>query len=142
MFLTFSSRPYILTETWSGIYNIIFHRDSLARFKDFKDQDVQADSTKGKIYIPDWPYSFINFLDSRNELQPHLDFMVDTFTFSYAVVNREIVSKQDLKEIEKICIKQIGKENLANTRSGYSNKFIINHIGNTTLTDKITAINR
>lgn len=122
----------------SGRYTI-FHRDSLARFKDFKDQDVLADRTEEKIYIPDWPYGFINFLDNRKELQPHLDFMVDTFTFSYAVVNREIVSKQDLKEIEKICIKQIGKENLANTRTGHSDKFIINHIGNTTLTDKINA---
>jgi len=125
----------------SGRYTI-FHRNSLAIFKDFKDQAVQADKTKGKIYIPDWPYDFKNFLDNRNELQSHIDFMVDTFTFSYAVVDRERVSGQELKDIEKICINQIGKENLANTRAGHSDKFIINHIGNLTMTEKIKATNR
>lgn len=125
----------------SGRYTI-FHRNSLATFKNFKDQDVQQDKTKGKIYIPDWPYGFKNFLDNRKELQPHIDFMVDTFTFSYAVVDRDKVSGQDLKDIEKICINQIGKENLANTRAGHSDKFIINHIGNLTITEIIKATNR
>ena len=122
----------------SGKY-AIFHRDSLAQFKNFKDQDVQADMTKGKIYNPDWPNGFKTFLDKRKEFQPHLDFMVDNFTFSYMVVTSEIVSKQDLKEIEKICIQQIGKENLANTRAGNSDKFIITHSGNYLLTNIFTS---
>jgi len=125
----------------SGRYTI-FHRDYLAKFKDFKDQPVQADKTAGKIYVPDWPYGFKTFLDNRKELQPHIDFMVDTFTFSYAVVDRDLVSGQDLKDLEKICINQIGKENLANTRAGHCDKFIINHIGNLTVTEKLKATNR
>jgi predicted GIY-YIG superfamily endonuclease len=117
----------------SGRYTI-FHRNSLVAFYRFKDEPVQTNMEKGKIYIPDWPYGFKHFLDRRKELEPHIDFMVDTFTFSYAVVDSEIVSGKDLKDIEKICINQIGKENLANTRAGYSDKFILNHIGNQTIT--------
>ncbi len=109
----------------------IYHRDSLANFKQFKDDEVSEDRTKGKIYIPDWPFGFKNFLDNRKMFQPHIDYMVDTFTFTYAVVNREQVSAQDLKDIEKICINQIGKKNLANTRAGDSDRFSITHIGHT-----------
>lgn len=119
----------------------IFHKNSLVDFKMFKDQDVQTDKSRGKIYLPDWPYGYKTFLENRKELQPHIDYMVDTFTFSYAVVDRVQVSGQDLKDIEKICINQIGKENLANTRAGYSDKFVINHIGNVSITAKMKATN-
>lgn len=119
----------------------IYHRDSLARFKEFKNQEIQADKSKGRIYIPDWPYGYKNFLDNRKELQPHIKFMIDTFTFTFAVVDREIISWQDLKEIEKTCIKQIGKENLENTRGGRSDKYLIKHTGNPTVTEKIKATN-
>lgn len=119
----------------SGRYTI-FHRDSLANFKNFKDQDVQKDKSKGKIYSPNWPHNYKSFLDGRKELQPHIDFMIDAFSFFYAVVNRELVSGQELKHIEKTCINHIGKENLANTRAGYSDKFIVSHIGNTTRSGK------
>ena len=115
----------------------IFHKNSLADFQLFKDQGVQADKSKGKIYIPDWPNKYKTFLENRKELQPHIDFMVDTFTFSFAVVDREQISKQDLKDIEKICINQIGKDNLANTRAGNSDKFLINHIGKVTIIEKM-----
>src|SRR5690606_2837648 len=125
----------------SGRYTI-YHRNSLAIFKDFKNHDVQTDITKGTIYTPNWPYCFKKFLDHRKELQPHIDFMVDTFTFCYALVDREHVSGQDLKDIEKICINQIGKENLANTRAGHCDKFIINHSGNLTMIEKIKATDR
>jgi len=120
----------------------IFHRNSLAKFKDFKNQDVQADRTKGKIYLPDWPYGYKNFIDNRKEFQLHIDFMVDTFTFLYALVDRERVSGHDLKEIEKICINQIGMDNLINTRAGYSDRFKIHHIGNSTMTKIFKATNR
>lgn len=124
----------------SGRYTI-FHRNSLATFYRFKDEPLQADMTKGKIYIPDWPYGFKNFLDRRKELEPHIDFMVKTFTFSYAVVDREIAAGKDLKDIEKICINQIGKEKLANTRAGYSNRFNLNHIGNPYIIECFKATN-
>lgn len=125
----------------SGRYTI-FHKNSLHQFVQYKYQDVSPDKSRGKIYIPDWPYGFKTFLDNRKELQPHIDFMVDCFTFSYACINRELISRQDLKEIEKICINKLGKENLANTRSGHSEKFIIKHTGNSFLTNRMnTRIN-
>ena len=113
----------------SGRYTI-YHRNSLATFKEFKNQEIQADRTKGKIYTPNWPHEFKNFLDNRKELQPHIDFMVDSFTFSYAAVDREQISTQDLKDIEKICINQIGKGNLANTRAGEIKRINLIHQGN------------
>ena len=122
----------------SGRYTI-FHCNSLANFKDFKNQDIQQDKTNGKVYIPKWPYNFKEFLDNRKELRPHIDFMVDTFTFSYAVVDRKYISGQDLKEIEKICINQLGKENLCNTRAGHSARFILDHIGNKEMADSFNG---
>ncbi len=113
----------------SGRYTI-FHHNSLTNFYRFKDESVQTDMTEGKVYIPDWPYGYKNFLDRRKELEPHIDFMIQTFTFSYAIVDSKIAAGNDLKEIEKICINQIGKEKLANTRAGFSNRFNLNHIGN------------
>ena len=117
----------------TGRYNI-FHKDSLASFKNYK---VNKDENKneGMIYKSTFPKDYKSFLKCRKELQPHLDFMVDTFTFSFALVNSETVSGQDLKEIEKICIEQIGMLNLANTRGGYSNKFSLTHTGNETVTN-------
>lgn len=118
----------------------IYHKTSLAQFKGFKGQDIQADGTQGKIYLPDWPYNYRTFLDNRKALQQHIDFMVDTFTFSFATVDRNFVSGQDLREIEKICINLTGKENLANTRAGRSDKFQITHIGNPAVTNLFNTI--
>lgn len=106
----------------------IYHSISLANFNEFKHEPPKVDSGKGKLYEPDLPDGFHNFLCYRQLLQPHIDFMVNTFTFFYAAVNNEI-SGQDLKEIEKICINQIGKEKLANTRMGNSDKFFVTHNG-------------
>jgi hypothetical protein len=117
----------------SGKY-IVFHSNSLAAFIEYKDQDVRPDKNAGKIYNPTWPRKYKDFLDSRKVLQPHIDFMVDTFTFSFATIDRELVSTQDLKEVEKICINQIGKENLINTRAGSSDKLTLNHIGSSIVT--------
>ncbi|MEO6844506.1 MAG: hypothetical protein ABI184_04985 [Ginsengibacter sp.] len=115
----------------------IYHRNSLVNFKSFIDQEVQTDKSKGKIYLPNWPSSYKNFLVSRKDLQPHIDFMVDTFTFSFAVHDR----KQDLRCIEKICINQIGFKNLGNTIDGICDKFVINHIGNLALTESFKGTN-
>lgn len=122
-----------------GGHYTIFHHNSLANFKDFKDRNVQMDKSKGKIYLPDWPHGYKHFIDIRKVLQPHIDFMVDSFTFSFATVDKQVVSGNDLKEIEKICINQIGKENLANTRAGHSDKFIIDHKGHWTVTEKFKS---
>ena len=120
----------------------IFHKDSLLNFKDFKNQEIQEGRTKGRVYLPDWPYGYKNFINNRKELQPHIDFMVDTFTFLFALVNMEIFTKSDLREIEKNCINLIGKENLINTRGGVSSTFSIIHIGNPVITNIIKATNR
>ena len=44
-------------------------------FKELYRQEVQTDKSKGKIYLPNWPSSYKNFLVSRKDLQPHIDFM-------------------------------------------------------------------
>ena len=106
----------------------IYHSTSLANFNDFKRKPAKADKAEGKLYEPGLSHGFQDFLNNRKILQPHINFMVDTFTFLYAIVDKE-TSGQDLKEIEKMCINQIGKENLANTRIGMSDKFIITHSG-------------
>jgi hypothetical protein len=126
-----------------GRYTIL-HSNSLAKFreyKDYKDQNIQPEMSKGILYIPDWPYGFKYFLDNRKVLQPHIDFMVDTFTYSFATVDANIVSKQDLKEIEKICFNQIGKETLVNKRSGFSEEFLITHTGSLTMSQKFKTTN-
>lgn len=111
----------------SGEYTI-YHADSLTNFKEFKTEPANANKMGGKLYEPDLANGFNNFINNRKLLQPHIDFMVSTFTFMFANVNKE-VSGQDLKEIEKICINKIGKGNLANTRMGNSDKYYINHYG-------------
>jgi hypothetical protein len=115
-----------------GLYTI-YHRDSLADFKDIKNQPVQIDMNKGKIYDPNWPNGYKEFLDKWEALQPHIKFMIDTFTFSFAVTS---FSGEDLKEIEKCCINDIGKERLSNTRAGRCQKFLIQHSGNTSFIEK------
>lgn len=111
----------------------LYHKDSLANFILFKNDKELSDQKTGKLYTPDWPKSYHNFLGKRKALQPHIDFMVDTFTFSFALIDKASVSAQDLKEIEKICISSIGKHRLANTRGGNSDKFILEHTGNPTV---------
>jgi hypothetical protein len=119
----------------------IYHKNSLADFRLYKDDKIQEDKNKGKMYIPDWPNRYNVFLENRKELQPHIDFMVDSFTFSYAATDRNLITGPDLREIEKICIHHFGRETLFNTRTGHSDKFSINHSGNPTITEKIKARN-
>lgn len=113
----------------SGQYTI-FHKSSLTQFKLFKDSEVQTDKSMGKIYSPEWPNNYAKFLINRKELQPHIDYMVDCFQFTYAKVELGENSGFGLKEIEKACINLIGKENLINTKSGNSCILKIEHKGN------------
>ena len=108
----------------------VFHKNSLAYFKDFKDQPISTDQSNGRIYLPDWPRGYKYFLNNRKDIQPHIDYMVDTFTFSYAPVTADKYSRTELKDIEKKCISQIGIENLINTKGGESTMFKIQHSGN------------
>jgi len=111
----------------------IYHKDSLVNFIAFKGVKESVDQKTGKLYTPDWPKSYYHFLANRKTLQLHIDFMVDAFTFSFALIDKESISGADLKEIEKICIRQIGIDLLANTRGGHSDKFILEHGGNNTV---------
>lgn len=111
----------------------LFHKDSLFSFAIHKDEKV-TNLKKGKVYIPDWPKDYENFIKNRDNLKGHIDYMIDHFTYSYATVNEIDFTKNDLGEIEKICIEQIGKENLINTRGGKSNRFEIMNLGDENLT--------
>ncbi|MFC2107283.1 hypothetical protein ACFLRY_02990 [Bacteroidota bacterium] len=123
----------------SGKY-VIYHNKSLGNFTEYKNQDANINNTHGKVYSPNWPIEYVSFINKRKELQTHIDYMVDTFAFSYAKLDQGTISKKDLKEIEKICINQIGKENLQNSKSGFSNRFNINHSGNNTIIEKIKSL--
>lgn len=113
-----------------GGHYTIHHKNSLARFKDYKNTVAKAENSSGKLYSPDWPAKYKTFIDQRKILQPHIDYMVDNFTFTYASTVEYNLYKGDLEAIEKICINQLGKENLWNHRAGISGKFIIQHTGN------------
>jgi len=147
--------PYYIGITDNIIYRIhehlnliiggrytIYHHDSLVNFKGFKKQGVQEDKSQGIIYSPDWPKGYKHFIDIRKMLQPHIDYMIDRFTFSFAKVDQQQITSNNLEDIEKICIAQIGIENLANQRGGYSDKFIIQHIGNPNITKLVKSNSR
>lgn len=119
----------------------VFHRDSLAEFKKYKYEDVQADMERGKLHHPTWPYGFKNFLEKRKKLQPHIDFMVEAFSFSYAVVGKEI-SMNDLPVIQRVCINQIGVENLINKKAHDSDKFVVQHTGNPVIVNLFSSLNQ
>lgn len=110
----------------------LFHKNDLLNFAEYKNQ--KETSNKGKLYTPDWPKGYKKFIVNRNGLKEHIDYMIDHFTFSYAVVNTADCSKKDLGEIEKICIEKIDKNNLINTRGGHSSRFKIVHAGDLNLT--------
>ena len=111
----------------------LFHEDSLFNFVTYKDEKV-TNQKKGKVYIPDWPRGYENFIKNRDNLKSHIDYMIDHFAFSYAIVNETDCIKKDLGEIEKICIEKIDKKNLINTRGGQSSMFKIIHSGDPNLT--------
>jgi hypothetical protein len=124
----------------SGKYTI-FHKDDLHRFYNFKD-DLQNDiSKKGMIYRPDWPKNYNYFLNHRNELQSHIDFMVDNFVFSYSVI-KENLEKTELKLIENKCINSIGMNLLINTRSGKSENIFLQHLGNQKIIEIFNKTNK
>jgi hypothetical protein len=111
-----------LSSIIDGRYTI-YHQNSLEEFYNYQNLEVNSDWNSGKLYKPDWPGSFINFIKDKHKLQPHVDFMIDTLTFSYAE------SDNELKELEKSIINKIGKERLANTRSGKSDNLDLTHTG-------------
>lgn len=119
----------------SGKYTI-YHKGSLANFSQHKD-DIADFRGKGKVYEPNWPESFMSFVENRKAIQKHIDFMIDTFSFTYAVVE----GKEYLKKIEGKCIEEIRKDNLSNQRQPNSGDIILRHEGNSTIVDFIHSHN-
>jgi len=108
----------------------IYHSDSLFNFSEYKNKLKQSNENSGIVYSPNWPYSLNEFLVKREYIFPHVENMINLFYYTYAEVDKELSKSSELKDIEKICINQIGIKNLANTRGGNSNKFAISHKGN------------
>lgn len=117
----------------TGKYTM-YHKDSLADFSKYKSEGV-SNNEKGKVYCPNWPESFVDFLAQREELQPHIDFMIDNFSCTYAKVE----SKEYLKNVEGQCISAIGKANLCNDRQPNPGDVLLCHEGNSTITDFINS---
>lgn len=113
----------------SGRYSI-HHEKNLISFFNYKNNITEAET--GLIYIPNWPYGYNRFLKRRDELKPHIDYMIKTMTYSYAAISDEKIS---LKTLEKICINQIGKERLWNKRSGDDNTLQLIHKGDKEVTN-------
>jgi hypothetical protein len=111
----------------SGQYTI-FHKDSLLNFTKYKGQKADDTYSNGIVFVPNWPVNFQEFLTKRKKLQEHIDFMVDNFTYTYAVLDKLYFEKVALREIEKKCIEQIEIGRLINTRCGKS-KYIVTHSG-------------
>ncbi len=109
----------------SGKYTI-YHEGSLANFSQHKADRAVFDG-EGKVYEPEsnWPKSFMSFVENRESIRQHLDFMIDTFSFTYAVVE----GKEYLKKIEGKCIEEIGIANLSNLRKLPAGDIILRHEG-------------
>lgn len=122
----------------SGQYTL-YHREVLAQFAQYSNAEVVPVDQKGKIYSPNWPKAYPAFLKQRQALLPHIDAMVDSLVFSYAELDPNRVSKTHLKEIEKACIAQIGKERLANTRGGESGMVLLEHEGNSLIINNLSS---
>ena len=113
----------------NGSY-VIYHKKSLENFAGYKYLKVNSDITDGKVYSPNFPVEYKGFVERRHLLKEHIDFMVDNFTFSYSSIEED-----ELKEIEKICINQIGKKILQNNRSGITGHINIIHNGDSRITE-------
>jgi hypothetical protein len=111
-----------LNSLLGGRYTI-YHKDSLSKFRDHKSGKGDIKANVGMLYLPDWPRNYLQFVFNRKLLQPHIDFMVDNFAYSYAKVE----DQTQLRNIEKLCINRIGIENLGNSKAGTTNDVTISH---------------
>jgi hypothetical protein len=105
---------------FGGKYTI-YDKDYLHEFYNHKDKQLN----KGLIYVPNWPFEYINFIQNFRYLQPHLNYMIENMHYSLAELND--VDRKELFIIEKNCINDIGIEKLhlfrgGNTDSNYKIK--------------------
>jgi hypothetical protein len=121
-----------------GGYYTIYHKNSLLDFKYHKNVKSSETDIPIKLYHPIFPQSIPDFVLRSEELREHIDFMVSTFAFSYALVEKEYVKY--LGEIEKSCISSFGLENLANTRGGLSSYFEVTHEGCVAISSRMNRL--
>lgn len=114
-----------------GRYCII-HKSDLKTFYNFKNETKE--NKRGLLYIPNWPSGYSSFLKERNELNEHIDNMVNRMHFSYAVLDNSIATKKEYETIEKACINSIGKDRLWNTRGGASDMVKLKVLGESRVT--------
>jgi hypothetical protein len=115
----------------------IYKKDYLHKFYDFKDTKLND----GIIYIPDWPFNYRYFLQEFKNLQPHLNYMVENFYYSFAELKD--VERNELFIIEKICIDEIGKHKLHLFRGGIKDSsYKIKVTGNPIITNLFKSTSR
>jgi hypothetical protein len=113
----------------AGDYTI-YHQSSLKNFINFKYNTANINNAFGKLYSPQWPNGYTFFIEQRALLEPHITFMLNTFTYSRAEVNKADETPQLLRDIENYCLTQIGIDKLANTKAGKYANLKIAHSGN------------
>ena len=114
----------------SGRY-CIHHKNTLNKF--YKNKNAEITGNDGLLYYPNWPYGYNEFLKLRESLMPHINFMVSTMTYTYAILSDPKILKKELKEVEKICINKIEKKRLWNVKSGDNSNLELIHTGNKTI---------
>lgn len=108
---------------YGGRYTIILP-EGLKDIKKIKSDLKAYLETNLIIYVPKWPDGYCEFLNKRNDLSPHIDYMIEHFHFSYCELPD--ISDIDLSDVEKECLLSFGLENLINTRAGKTNITIEN----------------
>lgn len=108
----------------SGEYTI-FDKAYLHEY--YKSKKNRVIGTGAILYEPKWPESYIKFIQEKEKLQPHIDFMIDSFTFSFAKTPE--ATGNDLKVFEKYFINKIGIDKLINTRAGNCGEITVTNKG-------------
>lgn len=89
-------------------------------FKSWEPDDILNEFKNAIVYYPKNSTSFKWFIENRNNsnVKTHIDYMVDSFRYTYA----EYILKDDefasLYDLEKYLIRKLGMQNLGNIRGG------------------------
>ena len=139
--------PYYVGEALNMEYRLLEHanailggeycihdRATLDTF--YKNNNGEVTGEDGLLYYPNsWPYGFNKFLSQLKNLRPHIDYMIETMTFSYAIIEDLNIGKNELRGIENICINSIGRERLWNKKSGKNSSITVKHSGSNLITN-------
>lgn len=109
-----------------GAYTI-YHKDKLMDFskhkliiKSWELNDILKEPKNAIVYYPKNTTAFKWFVENRNNsnVKTHLDYMVDSFRYTYAEYLKNDDEFVSLYDLEKYLISKTGINNLANTRGG------------------------